>query len=137
MKCVTSKVKLNMPKIRQLDKATTKSLEMTVDALRTEVVMAQVMPFGDSYDRGGKHHRGGTMQNTSTFPDYDQSHKGIVKLVTSTPYARRMYFHPEYNFRKIDNPNARGNWYEPWISGKHKNFCSKAFSQFYKKEAGL
>ena len=62
---------------------------------------------------------------------------GKVSLITSTPYARRMYFHPEYNFQTKENANARGNWYEPWISGKDKDFCSKAFSQFYKKEAGL
>ena len=62
---------------------------------------------------------------------------GIVSLNTSTPYARRMYFHPEYNFQTTENPNAQGNWYEPWINGKNKNFCKNAFSQFYKKEAGL
>lgn len=126
MKCVTSRVRLNVPKIKQLDRAAIKSLEMTIEALHTEVVKAQVMPF-DSGDMQGKY----------TFPNYNESKKGIVKLVTSTPYARRMYFHPEYNFQTKENANARGNWYEPWISGKDKDFCSKAFSQFYKKEAGL
>ena len=126
MKVVTSRVKLNIPKIKRLDKATTKSLEMTMEALHTEVVNAQVMPFDT-----------GTMQNDSTYVDYSKSSKGKVSLITSTPYARRMYYHPEYNFQTKENPNAQGNWYEPWITGKHKNFCKKAFSQFYKKEAGL
>lgn len=126
MKIVTSTIKLNTKKIKQLNKSTTIALEKTIDALRTEVVQAQVMPFDT-----------GTMQNDSTFADYSGSSKGQVKLITSTPYARRMYYHPEYNFQKTENPNARGNWYEQWITGKDKKFCQNAFAQFYKKEAGL
>lgn len=126
MKVVNSKVKLNMPQIKRLDKATIKALEMTLSSLHTEVINAQVMPFDT-----------GNMQNNSTFEDFSKSSKGKVSLVTSTPYARRMYYHPEYNFKKTENPNAQGNWYEPWISGENKYFCEKAFSRFYKKEAGL
>lgn len=126
MKVVTSRVKLNTPKIKRLDRATITSLEKTMSALHTEVVKAQVMPFDT-----------GNMQNDNTYEDYSKSSKGQVSLITSTPYARRMYYHPEYNFQTTENPNAQGNWYESWISGKNKNFCKKAFSQFYKKEAGL
>ncbi len=126
MKVVTSRVKLNTPKIKQLTRATTTALEKTMSALHTEVVKAQVMPFDT-----------GNMQNDNTYEDYSKSSKGQVSLITSTPYARRMYYHPEYNFQTTENANAQGNWYEPWISGKNKNFCKNAFSQFYKKEAGL
>ncbi len=126
MNCVSSKIKLNVPKINQLSKASITSLEKTVSALHTEVVNAQVMPFDT-----------GNMQNDNTYEDYSNSSKGKVSLITSTPYARRMYYHPEYNFQTKENPNAQGNWLEPWISGKNKNFCKNAFAQFYKKEAGL
>ena len=125
-KCVSSKIKINRAKITQLDNATVKALEQTVDALYTEVVESQVMPF-----------KTGNMQNDNTAPDYSNSKKGKVDLITSTLYARRMYYHPEYNFSKAENANARGEWYEPWISGKNKDFCSKTFSKLYKKEAGL
>lgn len=126
MNCVSSKIKLNVPKINQLSKASITSLEKTVSALHTEVVNAQVMPFDT-----------GNMQNDNTYEDYSNSSKGKVSLITSTPYARRMYYHPEYNFQTKENPNAQGNWLESWISGKNKNFCMNAFAQFYKKEAGL
>lgn len=126
MNCVSSKIKLNVPKINQLSKASITSLEKTVSALHTEVVNAQVMPFDT-----------GNMQNDNTYEDYSNSSKGKVSLITSTPYARRMFYHPEYNFQTKENPNAQGNWLEPWISGKNKNFCKNAFAQFYKKEAGL
>lgn len=29
-----------------------------------------------------------------------------------TPYARRLYYNPQYNFSKDVNPNARGLWFE-------------------------
>lgn len=126
MKIVTSKIKLNAPKIKQLDRASITSLEKTVSALNTEVVNAQVMPF-----------KSGNMQNDNTYEDYSNSKQGKVSLITSSPQARRLYFHPEYNFQTKENPNARGNWYEPWTTDKDKDFCEKTFSQFYKKEAGL
>ena len=58
-KCVSSKIKINRAKITQLDNATVKALEQTVDALYTEVVESQVMPF-----------KTGNMQNDNTAPDY-------------------------------------------------------------------
>lgn len=126
MKAVTSRIKLNVPKIKQLDKASIISLEKTMSALHTEVIEAQVMPFDT-----------GAMQNDNTYEDYSKSNKGQVSLITSTPYARRLYYHPEYNFQNKENAHAQGNWYDSWINGKNKNFCKNAFAQFYKKEAGL
>lgn len=29
-----------------------------------------------------------------------------------TPYARRLYWNPQFKFRKHKNPNARGLWFE-------------------------
>lgn len=126
MKTVNSRIKLRTPIIRKLDTATTTTLEKTLEALHNEVLQKQVMPFDI-----------GTMQNDSTFPNYRKSKRGKVQLVTSTPYARRLYFHPEYHFQIKENKHAQGDWYEPWISGEHKDFCKKAFTKFYKKETGV
>lgn len=35
-----------------------------------------------------------------------------------TPYARRLYYNPQYNFQKDENPNARGLWFE-WAKSLH------------------
>lgn len=123
---VSSKVKLNMPKIKQLSQAQIEALEQTAEALHTEVVQAEVMPRDT-----------GTMQNESTFVDYSRSASGKVSIVTSTPYARRMYFHPEYNFQKYENAFAMGKWYEPWISGVYADFCKDTFKKIYRRLAGL
>ncbi len=124
---VNSVVKLNMPKIKQLSQAQVAALEKTAEAVHTEVVQAQVFPFDT-----------GNLQNESTFVDYSQSKAGTATLVSSTPYARRLYYHPEYHFHKDENPNAKGHWYEDWEPGGSKqDFAPEAFKRFYKREAGL
>lgn len=124
---VSSKIKLNMPVVKQLDKAKQQALEQTGDALLKQVKNTQVMPFDTSI-----------LQDDSTAVDYSQSAKGIVKIVSSTPYARRLYFHPEYNFSRKENIAAGGKWFAPWLEGgTRQNFCSRAFVRFYRKEAGL
>ena len=36
--------------------------------------------------------------------------QGVVMY--ATPYARRLYYNPQYNFSHDKNPNARGKWFE-------------------------
>lgn len=36
--------------------------------------------------------------------------EGIIEW--STPYSRRLYYNPQYNFSLDTNPNARGMWFE-------------------------
>ena len=124
---VKSTVKMNFPRIKQLTQAAVTALEMTAEALHTEVVQAQVMPFET-----------GNLQNESTFVDYSESKQGKVTLVSSTPYARRLYYHPEYNFQTDENPFAGGEWYEPWLpGGVSRDFARNAFKRFYKKAGGV
>lgn len=124
---VSSKIKLNMPVVKQLDKAKQQALEQTGDALLTQVKNTQVMPFDT-----------GNLQNENTFVDYAQIRNGTVKIVSSTPYARRLYFHPEYNFSRKENIAAGGKWFSPWLEGgTRQNFCGRAFVRLYRKEAGL
>ena len=55
----------------------------------------------------------GNLQNDSTYVDTSGAARGSVPIVSDTPYAARLYFHPEYSFRN----GRRGEWWEPWISG--------------------
>ncbi len=135
---VTSKIKLNLPVLKQLDTAQQTALRNTTDALLRQIKNSQVMPFDT-----------GNLQNESTFADYANLAEGETKIVSSTPYARRLYFHPEYKFHRavwVDkdgkkhgaNKNAGGKWLIPWLKGgTRQNFCQKAFARFYKQEAGL
>ena len=124
---VSSRIKINLPRIRQLEAAQVTALEQTAEALHTEVVQAQVFPFDT-----------GALQNENTFVDTSESRSGRVSLVSSTPYARRMYFHPEYHFKKDENPNARGKWYTDWLPGGPKaDFCRDAYKQIYRRLTGV
>lgn len=124
---VTSKIKLNLPLLKQLDTAQQTALRNTTDALLKQIKNSQVMPFDT-----------GNLQNESTFADYANLAEGETKIVSSTPYARRLYFHPEYNFSREENIAAGGKWLSPWLKGgARQNFCQKAFARFYKQEAGL
>lgn len=35
-----------------------------------------------------------------------------MEIIWKTPYARRLYYNPQYKFRKDVNPNAAGLWFE-------------------------
>lgn len=122
-----SVIKINQSKIRQLTQAAITSLEQTAEVLHTEVVQTQVMPRDT-----------GALQNESTFVDKSQSSKGKVSIVSSTPYARRLYYHPEYNFSRDENIAAGGKWFEPWLpGGTRADFCQKTFKKLYKRNGGI
>lgn len=123
----SSIVRMNFPRIRELTQAQITALEQTAEALHTEVVQAQVMPRDT-----------GSLQNESTFVDYTDIQSGKAVIASSTPYARRLYFHPEYRFQKTENPNAKGRWYADWLpGGSRQDFCRKAFAENYRRITGV
>lgn len=105
--------------LQQIADKMQQSLIKTADAVKTDVMKSQTMPF-DS----------GAMQNRSTFVDDSDADKGDVRIVSDTPYARRLYFHPEFKFSKTANPNAGGQWFEPYINGEKKEQVKAAFERF-------
>lgn len=118
-----SSVKIYKPVLKQISDDGAKALEMTAEALHTEVVQAQVVPFDT-----------GNLQNESFFVDTSQSKAGKVTLVHSTPYARRLYFHPEFDFQKDENPNAKGLWFEDWLEGgEHEDFVRETFAKIFRR----
>ena len=120
-------IKLDYGAIAGWEKAAERAAKMTIDAVKADVVTAQVMPFDT-----------GTMQNTDTFVDESRESDVIVASInTDAPQARRLYYHPEYNFQTVNNPNARGEWLEPWLEGDRSEFAEETFREFFKKEAGL
>ena len=118
---VTSRIELNMSVLNMLDNAQRQAFEQTADATLTELRDRQVMPFDT-----------GNLQNDSTFIDTSQSDK--VSIVSSTPYARRLYFHPEYNFKRGNNANAGGKWFE---SFENDDFIANAYAKLLKQIGGL
>ena len=118
---VTSRIELNMSVLNMLDNAQRQAFEQTADATLTELRDRQVMPFDT-----------GNLQNDSTFIDTSQSDK--VSIVSATPYARRLYFHPEYNFKRGNNANAGGKWFESFLND---DFIATAYAKLLKQIGGL
>ena len=106
-KNVKSTVKLNMPVVRRLTAAAQVSLAQTAEAIHTDVVQRQVMPRDT-----------GTLQNESTFVYTQDIANGKVELISSTPYARRLYYHPEYNFHQTPWTDESGKKHEGNVNAK-------------------
>lgn len=124
---VTSTVKLNMAAIRKLQEAQKKALAMAAEAVHTDVVQSQTMPRDT-----------GALQNESTFVDIANVIHGNASIISSTPYARRLYYHPEYHFQKTENTKAGGKWFNPYLKGGQKqDFAQKAFEKAMKRVGGL
>ena len=122
---VSSRLQLNNRTLQGIRDASGRAMEETAKSLHDEVVKAQVMPY-----------KSGALQNSSTYLDTADSASGRVAIVSNTPYARRLYFHPEYHFSKAGNASARGRWYKRWLpGGSQKDFARREFIKFYQKEA--
>ena len=116
------KVNWNFGAVRQVEQAVATALEQTAQAVITDVVDEQVIPMDT-----------GTLQNSSTFVETSESSTGVVGIISDTPYARRLYYHPEYNFRTSENKNAGGKWFQPWIDGDKKEFAADAFAKLLRQ----
>lgn len=112
------KVKLNHKNISTIIKKSNEALVETADAVKSNLQQSQTMPFDT-----------GALQNRSTFVNDSKKNSGKVSIVSDTPYARRLYFHPEYNFKLDKNSKAGGMWFEPYISGNKKTYVQKTFAK--------
>lgn len=113
------KVTLNKSALAVLEDGRKAALENTLEAMEGEVVSMQVVPKDT-----------GALEESMFHYMREGGTEGV--LVFDTPYARRLYFHPEYNFRRDMNPNARGLWLDSFIFGEKKEWLVNAFAQFWK-----
>lgn len=130
---VKSTVRINSQRIKQLNQAAIQALKLTGEELHKDIIQEGVIPR----DRG-------TLED-STFVDYSNSNQGKVSIVSSTPYARRLYYNPDgFQFHQSawqdkkgkhdGNPNAKDHWFEDWTKdGNKSDFVPKNFKKFYRK----
>lgn len=116
------KVTFNIKNINRINDISKLALVDTAEAIKTDLIQSQTMPFDT-----------GTMQNDSTYVDDKRIIKGIARIVSDTPYARKVYFDPEINIKQVKNPNAKQYWFEDYISGEKKNFPIKYYQQMLKR----
>ena len=112
------KVVMNQAQINKLLNAPSKALIKTAMAIETDLQTSQIIPFDT-----------GTLQNEQTSVDPSKASSGSVQIVSDTPYARRLYFHPEYNFRQDKNPNAGGKWFDPYLNGSLVAWVKETYAE--------
>ena len=131
----TIKLKIDWKAVNAVEAKVCWALGLTAHELQTEIREAMVIPR-DS----------GALQGTKFFVDDSEVKKGRVRLVHEGPYARRLYYHPEYNFNRapwVDskgkkhegNANAQGLWFRPWQKGgAYEKRPQEIFVALLKKE---
>lgn len=114
------KVKLDYGKIAKINNKLHEALLETADALKTDLQLSQTMPK-----------KTGQLQEIRTTI---KEKKDKVMIIHDTPYARRLYFHPEYNFNKALNENAGALWWEPYLTGDKKELPKKLFNKMCREK---
>lgn len=114
--------------LRKVNQKMADTLAKSAYVLQDDIREEQVIPRMD-----------GTLSGEGFTVDPKTAVQGYVTLNFNTPYARRLYYHPEYNFHQSPwsdsrgkhdgNPNAQGEWLRHWLKGGK---YEKRFSQIYK-----
>ena len=118
---IKATLKLNQEAIEKIQDAVIKALPLTMEAMKTEINNMQVVPK----------ETGNLEESAKTGAE---GNKGYISY--NTPYARRLYYHPEYNFRQDKNANAQGRWMDSFIHGSKKDWLAKVFGEFLKRLSG-
>ena len=117
-------VKLDAGAIARLGETTQAAALETMEVVKSDLVNSQTVPFDNGTMQGTLH--------TGQFKAGDELH---TTLQTDGPQARRLYFHPEYNFQRGQNPNAGATWYAPYLAGSGKAaFIPETFAALMKEK---
>ena len=120
---VEADIKLDQAFLARLKEAERYAVERTAYALLDDLKLSGTMPLDTGF-----------LQNDSTFVEVKDF---VFRIISSTPYARRLYFNPQFNFRTDKNPLAGGRWFDPYLPGHAKgDFIPKTFAHFLKEKLG-
>ena len=117
-------IKLDAAALARLGEAAKAAALETMEAVKTDLVGSQTVPFDN-----------GTMQGTLHTEQFVSEGVCHTVLQTDGPQARRLYFHPEYNFQHGHNPNAGAAWYAPYeADGGKKSLIPETFAARMKEK---
>lgn len=118
-------VTMNKKGIKMLKSAQIIACKKTAMKMLAEKIESQEIPMNE-----------GTLQNVLTDIDDSSALNGIVQIVSQGPYAARLYFNPQYDFNQEFNKNAKGEWWEDFLTGVNKDRPAKLYEYFYKEASG-
>jgi hypothetical protein len=117
------KISIDLSGVRQ---AALRAADLTMAALHSDVISSQIVPFDNGDEQQSIYE--------SLAEDYGDSI--IASLESPSPQSRRQYYHPEYNYQTVNNPNARGDWTDVYTEGEKKGFMEKTFAESLREELG-
>ena len=118
-------VKMNKAGLKRLKNAQIIACKKTAMKMLAEKIDTQEIPMNE-----------GTLQNVLTDVDDSAARRGEVQIVSQGPYAGRLYYNPQYNFNQEFNKNAKGEWWEDFLTGAKKSRPKKIYEYFFKQAAG-
>jgi len=132
MKCKAT-VKINHEVIRKIQDAALRAMELTAEAVKSDIVARQVVPKDvDTLEKSGH---------------VEEIKQGVYAVIYNTPYARRWYFnlpttdkngkhYRPATFQKTQNSNAQDHWFDYYLDGDGKEWVIQTFLELWKEEAG-
>lgn len=122
-------VEINEKMIADVEEAVYKSALATMRQILTDLISSQTIPFDT-----------GTLQE-SHFVDSFHTRVGeavgaVAYIATGAdvPYARYIYYHPEFHFQTVNNPNAQALWYETYVNGEKAGMIEELYSQILQQQ---
>lgn len=122
---VKATVTINDAAISKIADNQEKAMKIMLDAVKTDVSQRQVVPFRD-----------GLLKDSVSTGTMVQNDYTLGWIGWDTPYARRLYFHPEYNFRQDKHANAMGLWMTYYQYGPGYDWIRKSYATALKIAAG-
>lgn len=123
-----SEFKANEMKMQLLMDKIDTALQMTADALKTDIIDKQVTPKET-----------GNLEGSARA---EKESENNYYLEYTTPYAEKLYTHPELNFRQDKNPHAEGEWLKAWITGDdasvgdRRDWLQRTFAKLLAEQIG-
>ena len=99
-----------------------KALLASAHAVRADVVNSKTIPL-----------ESGHLQNNATNVDATNLRNNVVWVYSSTVYARRKYFNPEFEFDRSINTFASGRWFDPYIIGDRRDYAFRFYCEKFRE----
>ena len=71
----------------------------------------------------------GHLQNEATYVCLARKKQDVAAVVSDTVYARRKFFHPEFNFDRRVNKQAGGRWFDAYTVGVKRGMVRDVFAR--------
>lgn len=131
-------IKFDKQAIAMLENAVKESAMTAMEQVESDLISSATMPFDTgAMQNGGTYVNSNVSVKGNEISDFSNKSETHIVLTNDAPQARRLYYHPEYNFYHGHNKNAGAAWLEPYISGDKKDFVEKAFAHDYKRRTGV